>query len=139
MQGNTLTGRTWTLSGRGIQFNMLMTIGFGANGVAEVVVDEQSAAERGYFIGRKLPGAPTPVGLTKMALDSLVLGSHEDAAEVLAFLREECQHQVELFFDEQPAGDGNSMHFHFCFHDLGDALKFKLRYAEQLDAGCKEA
>jgi hypothetical protein len=58
-----------------------------------------------------------------------------DAEEVTQWFREECMGKYELFFDERSEAEGNVLRFYFRFHDIGDALKFKLQFGHNLDAG----
>lgn len=124
---------TWTLGGRSVKFALMLAVGFDSKSLEVAIQDSLDREE--YLVARRLPGAQSPTTIEVMPISELFVGSRDDADEVTQWLREEPVGEFELFFDERVEEGGNVLRFYFRFHDIGDALKFKLRFAHNLDAG----
>lgn len=143
------TARTWTLAGQSVRFGMLFTYTMTADGrnVLGSAHDPEELSE--YLLATRLPGACHPNTVESMSVNSIYVGDFIEAAEVLPWFREECKGKFELHFaevedelSEADAAEGlpprKEFKFFFRFHEMSDALRFKLKFGHVLDAGLAE-
>lgn len=143
------TKRTWTLSGQSVRFGALFAYVDNGDGSSALRQAWDPEELEGYEVARRMQGHVFPRHVESMALSEIHVGDYLESAEVLRNLKAESRGHTEVFFaevedelSEADAAEGlrprTEFKFFFRFHDIDDALRFKLQFGHVLDAGMVE-